>query len=81
MRVIVLPSVLFALAGCASVADDPLALNKSDTVCERYYPTGSNLSSVRCTTAAERSQQQQKVNEMGEAVGRSHTTGSAPRGP
>ena len=81
MKSIAFPCALLALAGCASVADDPLALSKSDTVCERYYPTGSNLSTVRCTTAEERAQQQQKVNEMSDAVGRSHSGSSTPRGP
>lgn len=79
MKFVVVPCALLALAGCASVADDPLALNKGDTVCERYYPTGSNLSTVRCITAEERAQQQQKVNEMGDAIGRSRT--ATPRGP
>jgi len=79
MKVIGSFCILLVLAGCASAPEKSLVTNR-EPVCERYYPTGSNLPKTRCFTADEWEQQQRAVEEMTKAIDRAHTTGSNPSG-
>ncbi|MDZ7651951.1 MAG: hypothetical protein U5L03_05015 [Burkholderiaceae bacterium] len=72
---------LCALLGMAGCASTPAASGGGDTelVCERYYPTGSNLPKTRCFTAEEKRQQDAGVDEFRDAINRANRPqGGAP---
>jgi hypothetical protein len=71
-------SCLLVLAGCASAPPESTATEDTE-VCERYYPTGSNIARMRCFTAEEQRQQQQAVEEMRNAINRTTTTTGGAR--
>lgn len=63
--------LLCVLAGCAASAPpaSKTATNDgADMICERVYPTGSNMPKTVCTTAEDRRRQQREVDEMGERI-------------
>ena len=60
------------LAGCAATSPPQPSASAprdgADMVCEKVYPTGSNLAKTVCTTAEDRRRQQQEVEAAGERI-------------
>ena len=60
------------LAGCA--ASPPQAQstteNNNDLVCQRVYPTGSNIPVTRCTTFSQREQEKRNADALMDSVRR-----------
>jgi hypothetical protein len=75
------PSACLALAllvGCANSPTASVEGGDSDVVCERYYPTGSNLPKTRCVTAEERRKDQEGVDDVRNAINRGNRPIGAP---
>ena len=64
---------LIVIAGCAATPT-PKIVAQADTVCERSYRTGSAIAKDECTTAQEREQKQQAVEQMRDSIQRARAT-------
>jgi hypothetical protein len=70
MKRLLMPVLILMLAACASNPQDgkQAAADDKGTICERDTPTGSMLSTTRCTTAADREAARRSVDGVSEAV-------------